>query len=212
MTSNAGKSDSHPGRRLSPIELLRARIPGTFFRPSDAEHVGVPRARLRALVQAGALEHVVRGLYRFADAEPTERYSIAMACARVPRAIVCLLSALSVHGIGTQLPRKVWLAIPHRAEPPRVRGIAVELVRFSGAAATYGVHETSFEGVATRITSPARTIVDCFRYERLLGPEAPMEALNDGLRLRKTTVAEISRILEVLPSRRLAAALDVRSI
>lgn len=202
-------AEQHAG---SPMELLRSGIRGAFFRPVDAEQVGVPRRRLAALVAQGALEHVERGLYRFADAEPTERYSIAMACARVPRAIVCLLSALVVHEIGTQLPWKVWLAIPHRAEPPRVRGIQVELVRFSGAAATYGVLETHFEGVPARITSPARTIVDCFRYERLLGPEAPMEALTDGLRQRKATVAELSRILQVLPSRRLAAALDVRSI
>jgi predicted transcriptional regulator of viral defense system len=194
------------------IERLRSRLPGAFFRPSEAERAGIPRGRLRALVEQGAVEHVARGLYRFADAEPTEHYSIAMACARVPRAIVCLLSALSVHGIGTQLPREVWLAIPHKAEPPRVRGIAVKLVRFSGAAATYGIQEANFEGVPARITSPARTIVDCFRFERRIGPEAPMEALRDGLRQRKVTVAEIGRVLEVLPSRRLAAALDVRSI
>ncbi len=207
-----GKSAPPPQHAMSTMALLRSGIPGAFFRPVDAEQLGVPRRRLAALVEQGALEHVERGLYRFADADLTERYSLAMVCARVPSAIVCLLSALSVHEIGTQLPWKVWLAIPHRAEPPRVRGIAVQLVRFSGAAAAYGVMETNFEGVPARITSPARTIVDCFRYERLFGPEIPMEALTDGLRQRKTTVAELSRILELLPSRRLAAALDVRSI
>jgi hypothetical protein len=74
------------------------------------------------------------------------------------------------------------------------------------------VRDTTFEGVPARITSPARTVADCFRFERLVGPETAMEALQDGLRQRKVTVAELSRVVEVLPSRRLAAALDVRSI
>ncbi len=135
-----------------------------------------------------------------------------MACARVPNSIVCLLSALRVHGIGTQAPAEVWLAIPHKARAPRLRELRLRIVRFSGAAWTFGVQETEFEGVPARITSPARTIADCFRFERLIGPEAAMEALQDALRQRKVTVAELSRVAEVLPSRRLSAALDVRSI
>lgn len=74
------------------------------------------------------------------------------------------------------------------------------------------MQETAFEGVPARITSPARTVADCFRFERLVGPEAAMEALPDGLRQRKVTVAELTRVVEVLPSRRLSAALDVRLI
>ncbi len=66
--------------------------------------------------------------------------------------------------------------------------------------------------MAARITSPARTIVGCLRFERLVGPEVPLEALSDGLRQRKVTVAELSRVEDVLPSRRLSAALDARSI
>ncbi|MGH8294568.1 MAG: type IV toxin-antitoxin system AbiEi family antitoxin domain-containing protein [Steroidobacteraceae bacterium] len=135
-----------------------------------------------------------------------------MACTRVPNSIVCLLSALQVHGIGTQLPAAVWLAIPHKARRPRLSALKLRIVRFSGPAWTFGVQNTAFEGVPARVTSPARTIVDCFRFERLVGPEAAMEALQDGLRQRKVTIAELSRVAEVLPSRRLSAALDVRSI
>lgn len=194
------------------LQRLRTATPGAFFRPRQVEEAGLSLGILRTLVRQGRIEKVARGLYRFADAELTESYSLAMVCARVPKSVVCLVSALSVHGIGTQIPHGVWLAIPHKAEPPRISGVRLELVRFSGAAWSYGIEETSFEGVRARITSPARTVVDCFRYQRLLGPEAPMEALGDALRRRKVTVAQLSRVLERLPSRRLAAALDVRSI
>jgi len=191
---------------------LRATGIEGFFRPAQLLDAGLTRDQLPALVRSGSVERVGRGLYRLADAEPTENYSLAMACARVPNSIVCLLSALRVHGIGTQAPAEVWLAIPHKARAPRLRELRLRIVRFSGPAWTLGVQKTEFEGVPARITSPARTVADCFRFERLVGPEAAMEALQDALRQRRVTVAEMSRVAEVLPSRRLSAALDVRSI
>jgi predicted transcriptional regulator of viral defense system len=133
-----------------------------------------------------------------------------MACARVPHSIVCLLSALRVHEIGTQAPAEIWLAIPHKARIPRLPELRLRIVRFSGPAWTFGVKDIEFEGVPARITSPARTIADCFRFERLVGAEAAMDALTDALRQRKVTIAELSRVEEVLPSRRLRAALDTR--
>lgn len=195
-----------------PIGRLKAAGITGFFRPVQLDAAGLTRDQLPALVRSGHVERVGRGLYRIADAEPTENYSLAMACTRVPKSIVCLLSALRVHGIGTQTSAEVWLAIPHKARAPRLRELRLRIVRFSGPAWTFGVHKTEFEGIPGRITSPARTVADCFRFERLVGPEAAMEALQDALRQRKVTVAELSRVAELLPSRRLSAALDVRSI
>jgi predicted transcriptional regulator of viral defense system len=173
---------------------------------------GLTRNQLPALVRSGAVERVGRGLYRLKDAEPTEHYTLAMACSRVPRSVVCLLSALRVHGIGTQAPADVWMAIPHKARIPRLPQLRLRIVRFSRPAWVYGVTDTQFEGVPARITGPARTIVDCFRFERLVGPEAAIEALQDALRQRKVTVAQLQRVEEVLPSRRLRALLDARSL
>lgn len=195
-----------------PAALLRVAHLGAFFRPSQVTDAGITRDQLRALVRRGMVEHAGRGLYRLADAEPTEHYSLAMACARVPNSVVCLLSALRVHDIGTQAPAEVWLAIRHKARRPRLSELRLRVVRFSGPAWSFGVQETAFEGVPARITTPARTVADCFRFERLVGAEAAMEALQDGLRQRKLTVAELSRVVEILPSRRLSAALDARSI
>lgn len=194
------------------MDRLRTAGLGAFFRPSQVVDAGLTRDHLRTLVRRGQVEHVGRGLYRLAAAEPTEHYSLAMACARVPNSVVCLLSALRVHGIGTQAPAAIWLAIPHKARMPRLRELRLRVVRFSGPAWTFGVKETAFEGVPARITTPARTVADCFRFERLVGSEVAMEALRDGLRQRKVTIAELSRVEEVLPSRRLRAALDTRSI
>jgi predicted transcriptional regulator of viral defense system len=193
-------------------DRIQAAGLGAFFRPSQLEAGGMTRDQLPALIRSGKVERIGRGLYRLADAEPTENYSLAMACARVPNSVICLLSALRVHGIGTQAPAEVWLAIPHKARRPRLRELRLRIVRFSGPAWTFGVQETQFEGVGARITSPARTVADCFRFERLVGAEAAVEALQDGLSQRKVSIAELSRVAEVLPSRRLRAALDARLI
>lgn len=195
------------------IERLTEAGLGAFFRPRDAERaLGLTYARLRALEARGEVERVSRGLYRLASAEPTEHYSVAMACARVPESIVCLLTALRVHDLGTQVPAAVWLGIPHKAQDPILPALRLRIVRFSGAAWTYGIQETEFEGVRARITSPERTVLDCFRYHRLLGAEPALEALEDGLRRKILRRDALERALEVLPSRRLAAALDARSI
>jgi predicted transcriptional regulator of viral defense system len=195
---------------LSPLSSFVGAKLGAFFRPTQLEVAGLTRDQIRALVRARKVERISRGLYRLANAEPTEHYSLAMACARVPHSIVCLLSALRVHEIGTQAPAEIWLAIPHKARIPRLPELRLRIVRFSGPAWTFGVKDIEFEGVPARITSPARTIADCFRFERLVGAEAAMDALTDALRQRKVTIAELSRVEEVLPSRRLRAALDTR--
>lgn len=192
-------------------QLKEAGI-GSFFRPSQLGEADLTRDQLRTLVRRGGVERVGRGVYRLTDAEATEHYSLAMACARVPNSIICLLSALRVHGIGTQAPAEVWLAIPHKARSPRMPDLRLRVVRFSGAAWKFGVIDTTFEGVPAHITSPARTVVDCFRFERLVGAEIALEALHDALRQRLVTVAELSRAEEILPSRRLRAALDSRPV
>jgi len=182
------------------------------FRAAQLEDAGLTRNHLRDLLQSGCVERLGRGLYRVTCADVTENYSIAMACARVPNSVVCLLSALRIHGIGTKAPDAVWLAVPHKAHKPNMRELKLRVVRFSGAAWTYSVKDTEFEGVPARITSPSRTVADCFRFEHLIGPKVAMAALLDGLSQRKVTIAELSRIIEIRPSRRLIAALDVLSI
>ena len=189
---------------LTEHNLAQAGL-GSFFRPSEVEQLGVTYDQLRGMEARGDVERVARGLYRLADAELTRHYSVASVCARAPNSIVCLLSALQVYEIGTQLPHRVWIGIHHKARPPKISTVKVRLVRFSGAAWRYGIDDIEFEGVPALITSPARTIVDCFRFERLIGREAALEALRDALQERKVTTAALLRALDVLPSRELRA-------
>jgi predicted transcriptional regulator of viral defense system len=144
----------------------------------------------------GEVERLGWGLYRLDD-EISELDTVATVLARVPGAIVCLLSALLIHDIGTQLPHDVWIAIDNKARKPRVGTLPVHIVRFSGPMRHYGIEERNVQGVRVRITSPARTIVDCFRYRNKIGLDVALEALKDGLRQRITTVDAIVRAAQV---------------
>ena len=189
------------------VRSASARLQGlgnrAFFRPRDAAAVGVDSRALRKLVDSGAVERLERGLYHRSDFEPTEHYTRAAVCARVPDGVLCLLTALSIHELGTQVPWQVWIAIPHKARTPRLHGLPVQIVRFSGSYGWYGIQETKLDGVPVRITSPARTVVDCFRLRRLVGLDTALEAVRDALRDRKATPREIWRTAEACRARSL---------
>ncbi len=169
---------------------------GAFFRARDAQVLGFSRGDIAKAASAGQLERFGPGLYRIVSVEATEQETLAMVSAVVPAGIVCLVSALHVHDIGTQLPHQVWLAIDRKARKPAQLPTRVRFVRFSGATLTYGVTEMKMLGTNVRITSPARTVVDCFRYRNKIGLDVALEALRDVIRSRKASLDEISRAAE----------------
>lgn len=127
--------------------------------------------------------------------------TIAMVAATVPAGIICLLSALRIHGIGTQAPHEVWLGMDRKARKPVRLPARVRIVRFSGPMLTYGVKTQRVLGVPVRVTSPARTVVDCFRYRNKIGLDVAIEALRESLRSRLVTADEILRTADVCRAR-----------
>ncbi len=172
-----------------------------IFRSRDLEAAGVHRSRLARLVERGEVERVGRGLYRFPEGEISSDFTIAAVCRKVPQAIVCLLSALRFHEIGTQSPSEVWIGLDRKARLPMFPDLPVRVVRFSGPALNFGIQEIALQGVPVRITSPARTVVDCFRYRNKIGLDIALEALQDGISSRRTTVNAIDRAAQVLRMR-----------
>lgn len=163
------------------------------FRLVEARAAGLHAEQVRRLTQQGELTRLGRGLYAPATFAPGEHHTLAEVAKRVPKGVVCLLTALRFHGIGTQHPREVWLAVDRRAGVPRLDVAAVRVVRISGAALTAGIDEHDVDGVTVRVTSPARTVVDCFRLRNRIGVDVAVEALRDYRRLRKGTADELWR-------------------
>ena len=176
--------------------LELARRTGAI-RAKDLKALGIPGIYLWRLHRRGLLEQPGRGLYVAKDGPVTENHSLAEAARRVPHGAVCLLSALRFHGMTTQLPHEVWLAIDAKARRPKPNGLALRVVRFSGKALTSGIEEHSIEGVGVRIYAPAKTVADCFKYRNKIGLDVALEALRDCKRQRKATADDLWRYAKV---------------
>ena len=174
-------------------EVLRLARARTLLRARDVTQHGLPTIALTRLVQAGKLERVARGLYGVPGAEISEHRSLAEVSARVPKGVVCLLSALRVHEIGTQAPFEVWIAIPQHMAAPRLDQPAIHVVRMSDEALAEGVERLRIDGVEVPVFNAARTIVDCFRFRNKIGLDVALEALRDGWSQGKFTLDDLWR-------------------
>ena len=174
-------------------QVLRLARAQTLLRARDVAQHGLPTIALTRLVQAGKLQRVARGLYGLPGAEISEHRSLAEVSARVPKGVVCLLSALRVHEIGTQAPHEVWIAIPPHMTSPRMDQPAIRVVRMSDAALTDGLDHLKIDGVNVPVFTAARTVVDCFRFRNKIGLDVALEALRDGWNQRKFTLDDLWR-------------------
>jgi predicted transcriptional regulator of viral defense system len=166
-------------------------------RSRDLERAGVSRTQLRRLVERGLIERVGRGLYGLPGAARTERHHLAEAARRVPGGVVCLLSALRFHGLSTQNPFEVWMAIDRKAWRPRFEHPPLRLVHLSGPALREGVEEHDVGGVAVRVFSAAKTVADCFKFRNKIGSDVAVEALRDYRRVHPKRLEAVWRFAEV---------------
>lgn len=167
------------------------------IKSSDLRKFDIPRTYLSRLVKSGVLKKASRGIYVHLNGEATENQSTLEACTRVPHGIVCLISALQFHSLTTEIPHQIWLGISPKARLPKVDYPPIRFVRFSGPALTLGVSEHLIHGVKFKTTTPARTVVDCFKYRNKIGISVALEALRDCLRKHKATVDEIHQISKI---------------
>ncbi len=173
------------------IEAL-ARKRG-FVDAKSIARAGIHTQHLSRLVDHGTLERVARGQYRLADAEVSAHHGLVLASVAAPHGVVCLLSALSFHGIGTQLPAEVWFAIERGRTAPRIPSLDVHVVRYSGLAFSEGIELHRIERQPVRVYSVAKTIADLFKARNRVGVEVAIEALREAWRDRRFTMTDLDR-------------------
>lgn len=162
-----------------------------IVRRAALEESGLSWRRIQRLLDEGKLERVGRGLYVWRTVPPSEHRTLAEAAVRVPHGVVCLVSALAFHGLGTQLPHAVWLAIRRGTRIPRTDWPPLEIVQVSGDAWTHGVEEHEIEGAHVKITSAAKTVADCFKFRSKVGRDVALEALRDYLGRRGRSIDDL---------------------
>ena len=158
------------------LEIVRK---AGILRPKDLDRYGIPREYLRRLLAEGRVVRLSRGLYASPNLNLSEHHSLAEASKRVPHGVICLLSALRYHELTTQIPHEVWMALAASGRLPQGHGLPIRFVRFSGVSLTEGVARCKIEGVRVRITVPAKTVADCFKFRNKIGLDVALEALRD---------------------------------
>ena len=173
---------------------------GGLLRTIEAIRLGIHPRTLYSMRDSGVLEQLSRGLYRLAEMAPVGNPDLVAVALKVPKGVICLLSALAYHELTTQIPHEVHLALPRGAEPPRLEHPPVRIFWFTDQAFSEGIDVHKVDGVKVRIYCPEKTLADCFKYRNKIGPDVVVEALRRYIsreRPRLNKLMEYARICRV---------------
>ena len=177
--------------------LLQLAQQKGLLRPSDLAELGIPRVYLTRLSASGKLARAGRGLYRLAETSLSENESLAIVAARAPQAVFCLLTALQFHGLTTQLPRQVWIALPQGSHAPRMDYPPIKLIQYTSDAFTQGIETHRIDQVDIRVYSVAKTVADCFKHRNKIGLDVALEALKDARSQKKASADDLWRYAKI---------------
>jgi predicted transcriptional regulator of viral defense system len=159
---------------------------------------GIAAETLARLVRRGRIVRAARGLYQRADARPGAAHTMAEAAKIVPNGVVCLVSALQFHGLTTQVPSRVWMAIRRSSWTPTATWPPMRFVYFGKRAFDIGIEAHEIERVPVRVYGVAKTVVDCFRYRNKIGIDVALEALREALARGMSSPNEIWKLAAAL--------------
>ena len=197
------KAFSEHNGRIMPTQprhtdrLLQLAQQKGLLRPGDLAELGIPRVYLTRLAAGGKLVKAGRGLYRLAEAPLSENEGLTIVAARAPQAVFCLLTALQFHGLTTQLPRQVWIALPQGSHAPRIEYPPIKLIQYTGDAFTQGIETHRIDQVDIRVYSIAKTVADCFKHRNKIGLDVALEALKDARSQRKASADDLWRYAKI---------------
>lgn len=164
---------------------------------ADVRAQGCAPQLLVKLEQSGKLQRITRGLYSLPASQMSEHQALIEVCLRVPKAIICLLSALQFHEIGTQMPFEVWIALPEATQTPAIDHPPLRIARLRGKAYSEGIETVIEHGSAIRVYSVAKTITDCFKFRHKVGIDVALEALKDAWRQRKLDLNQVAHFARI---------------
>jgi len=182
--------------RQASLILSLAKSRG-LLRAREVERAGASRSILAQLVQDGQLQKVSRGLYSVPDRAPSEYDTLAEVAAKSSQGVICLISALRFHELTTQQSSEIWLAIPHKAHPPKMAYPPLHIVHMSGEAMMQGIEVVNVSGSPVRVFGVAKTVADCFKFRNKIGLDVALEALRESWLAKRTTMDELWRYAQI---------------
>ena len=175
-----------------------------ILRASRAVELGVPRHVLYEMVKSGELVREGPGIYRLNETQPLGNPDLVQISLRVPRAVICLISALYFHELTTQIPNAVYFALPRDVKTPKVHYPPIRVFHFSEEPYNAGIVEYKVDGVKVKIYDREKTVADCFKFRQKVGMDVALEALRDYIRQPKMNVsllleyAKVNRVEKIM--------------
>jgi len=193
MEPNIRKTDTAAVQRAK--DLLRSQ--SGAFRTGEAMKAGIHPRTLYAMRDHGAVEQLARGMYRFADMPAMGNPDLATVALKVPKGVVCLISALSWHEMTSEIPHAIYLALPRGAEPPRLAYPPLRIFWFQGDAFEEGVEDHDVDGIRVRIYNAEKTMADCFKFRNKIGLDVVLEALKLYRQRKRLKVDELMHFARI---------------
>lgn len=185
----------HTNKMKNKLHHMQAAIElankNKILRSCDLAKEGIPRVTLTRLIANGQLEKIGRGLYCLPGTEFSENESLLTIAIKLPNAVFCLLSALQIHNLTTQLPRQVWIAMPHGSHLPKIDYPPLKMLQYSGLVYSEGIQTIEYDKVIIRVYNPAKTVADCFKHRSKVGLDVAIEALKEVRRKQKASAEEL---------------------
>lgn len=170
---------------------------GGILRTSQAMRLGIHPRDLYAMTASAVLEQIHRGVYRISAAAALVHPDLVTVVIKVPKGVICLISALAIHEITTQIPHEVYIALPYGAEKPRLKHPPARYVWFKEPAFSSGIERKQVDGLPLRIYSAGKTVADCFKARNKIGLDVAIEALKLCREKRRSSADELLKFARV---------------
>ena len=175
-----------------------------ILRSGQAKQLGIDTKTIADMYDAGLLHKLGRGLYRLSDLPPLQYPDFVQVSLRIPRGVICLISALAFHNLTTEIPHKVYIALPQTVSQPRINYPPLDFIWLSPIAYKAGIEEHQLDGVPVSIYKKSKTVTDCFKFRNKVGKEVALEALKEYVRLPDADMnellhyAQINRVAKIM--------------
>ena len=170
---------------------------GGVLRMSEALDEGIYRRTLYHMLEEGYITKLERGVYKLVGEGSLSNPDLAIVATKIPKARVCLISALDFHDMTTEIPHSVHIALPRTSRDPSLDYPPLAVYRFSGKSLTEGVKEHEIDGIKVQVYNPAKTIADCFKFRNKIGKDIAIEALERGIREGKASYKDVLHYAEI---------------
>jgi predicted transcriptional regulator of viral defense system len=168
-----------------------------ILRASAAIELGVPKHILYEMIKTGELVREAQGIYRLRESAPLGNPDLVQVSLRVPRAVICLISALYFHELTTQIPHQVHFALPRDVKTPKIKYPPIRVFHFSAESYQAGIVEQEVDGVKVRIYDREKTVADCFKFREKVGMDVALEALKDYLNQPRPNISMLMKYAKV---------------